>query len=155
MFNSAHDGRSLGAERYLDPMNGRRRGCLPSSSLIGVPWVIVQAGVMVPLIEEKHQEIAELCRRFGVTRLFLFGSAAAERFQASSSDLDFIVEMTDRQPNAVYADRYLGFAEALERLFGRSVDVITEQSIRNPYFRRELEATRQLVYGRPLQEAPL
>ena len=61
--------------------------------------------------------------------------------------------MAGRQPNAAYADRYLGFAEELERLFGRSVDLITEQSIRNPYFRREVEATRQLVYGQPREEA--
>lgn len=103
---------------------------------------------MDPLIEGNHEEIAALCRRFGVARLYLFGSAATGRARPAPSDFDFIVEMTDRQPSAAYADRYLGFAEALEGPFGRSVDLITEQSIRNPYFKRELEATRQLVYQR-------
>ena len=110
---------------------------------------------MDPLIERRRSELEELCRRFGVERLYLFGSAARGGFRLSSSDLDFIVELAHRGPDAAYADRYLGFAEALERLFGRRVDLITEHSIRNPYFRRELEATRQLVYGRPLQETPL
>jgi len=108
---------------------------------------------LIELIEKKRGELAELCRRYRVERLYLFGSAATGRFQPPSSDLDFIVEMADRQPNAAYADRYLGFAEELERLFERPVDLITEQSIRNPYFRREIEATRQLVYGQPREEA--
>ena len=108
---------------------------------------------VIELIEKKRGELAELCHRYGVERLYLFGSAATGRFHPPSSDLDFIVEMAGRQPNAAYADRYLGFAEELERLFGRSVDLITEQSIRNPYFRREVEATRQLVYGQPREEA--
>lgn len=107
----------------------------------------------IELIEQRRGELAELCRRYGVERLYLFGSAAAGRFQPPSSDLDFIVELANRQPSAAYADRYLGLAEALERLFGRPVDLVTEQSIRNPYFRREVEATRQLVYGQPREEA--
>lgn len=107
----------------------------------------------IELIEKKRGELAELCRRYGVERLYLFGSAATGRFRPPSSDLDFIVEMADRQPNGAYADRYLGFAEELERLFGRRVDLITEQSIRNPYFRREIEATRRLLYGQPRKEA--
>lgn len=106
-------------------------------------------------IEEKRSELAALCRQYRVERLYLFGSGGTERFRTLSSDLDFIVEMSDRQPNGAYADRYLGFAEALERLFGRRVDLITEQSIRNPYFRREVEATRRLVYGQPRKTAPV
>jgi len=52
-----------------------------------------------------------------------------------------------------YADRVLGFAEALEKLFGRRVDLITEESMRNPYFRSHVQATRQIVYEKPDQEA--
>ena len=108
---------------------------------------------MNPLIEQRREAIAALCRRFRVRRLYLFGSAATERFDARTSDLDFLVTMSDRQPTGRYADRLLGFADALEQLFGRHVDLVTEESIRNPYFRSELEATRQLVYERAEQEA--
>ena len=59
------------------------------------------------------------------------------------------MSFADRQPTGDYADRFLDFAEGLERLFGRPVDLGTEQSIRNPYFRREVEATRQLLYEEP------
>jgi len=108
---------------------------------------------MIALVEQKKQEVVALCRRFKVERLDLFGSAASGVFRAESSDLDFVVRFADRQPTGSYADRYLDFAEALERVFQRSVDLVTEQSIRNPYFRRVVEATRQPVYERSDAEA--
>lgn len=101
---------------------------------------------MVAIVEHKRTALAELCRRYGVERLYLFGSAVLGRFDARHSDLDFLVSFLNREPTGEYADRYLGFADDLERLFGRPVDLVTEQSIRNPYFRNEVDATRQLVY---------
>ena len=100
---------------------------------------------MIGVVEPRLGAIRALCRRYGVRRLDLFGSAATGRFDEATSDLDFVATFADtRTPG--YADRYLGFAEALEELFGRSVDVVTERSIRNPYFRRAVEAARQPVY---------
>jgi predicted nucleotidyltransferase len=110
---------------------------------------------MTALIEEKMRELPTLCERFGVRRLDLFGSAATGAFRSESSDLDFLVAFTDRSPTGEYANRVLDFAEALERLFNRRVDLVTEQSVRNPFFRRELNASRQLVYERRDQEAPV
>ena len=53
---------------------------------------------------------------------------------------------SDQSFRGTYADRYLDFADALERLLGRKVDLLTERCIRNPYFRREVEAARQVIY---------
>jgi uncharacterized protein len=100
---------------------------------------------MIPLVAERRDEIAELCRRFGVRRLDLFGSAADGRFDEATSDLDFVADFADPLVPG-YADRYFDFTEALEVMFGRPVDVVTERSIKNPYFRRTVDATRQLVY---------
>jgi hypothetical protein len=108
---------------------------------------------MIAVIENRKTELAELCRKFGVERLYVFGSAVSGGFNSQASDLDFLVRMTDRRPTGGYADRYLGLAEALERLFARRVDLITEQSIRNPYFHREVEASRRLVYEHSREQA--
>ena len=108
---------------------------------------------MIGLVEARKREIAELCRRYGVERIDLFGSAVSGRFDPSVSDLDFVVHFADRQPTGGYAERYLDLADSLERLFQRRVDLVTEQSIRNPYFRREIEATREILYEQPRQEA--
>ncbi|MCK6555185.1 nucleotidyltransferase domain-containing protein [Candidatus Binatia bacterium] len=108
---------------------------------------------MNALVERNLDTVSEICRRFRVRRLYLFGSAATDRFDPQGSDLDFLVRFLDRQPTGAYADRVLGFSEALEQIFGRHVDVITEESVRNPYFRREIERTRLLVYECADQEA--
>jgi predicted nucleotidyltransferase len=97
------------------------------------------------VIKQHRGAIRALCQQYGVHRLDLFGSAATGAFDAATSDLDFVAGFADtRSPG--YADRYLGFAEALETLFGRPVDVITERSNRNPYFRQSVEASRQPIY---------
>jgi predicted nucleotidyltransferase len=106
---------------------------------------------MILLVEQQRKAVAELCRRFGVRRLDIFGSAATGAFQETTSDLDFIADFADR--SAGYADRYLAFADALEALFGRRVDLMTERSIRNPYFRRSVDATRETLYDGRDQEA--
>jgi predicted nucleotidyltransferase len=113
---------------------------------------LLSVGIMIALVEQKKNDLAELCRRFKVERLELFGSAATGSFQSASSDLDFIVRFSAPSVGK-YLDRYLDFAEALEKLFGRPVDLLTERSIRNPYFRRGVEATRQPVYEQRSEEA--
>lgn len=108
---------------------------------------------MISAIEAHQDEIGELCRRYGVERLEVFGSAATGAFDEETSDVDFVVSFADKSPG--YADRFLDFAEALEHLFGRDVDLVTEQSISNPYFRKSVEESRELVYDQRHKEAPL
>jgi|SRR5438093_12673502 len=107
---------------------------------------------MNTLVEKKRDALGQLCRRFKVRRLALFGSASKGNFNTESSDLDFLVTL-EEQPPGEYAHCYLGLANALEQLFERRVDLVTEASIRNPYFRQAIEATQELVYEDRDQEA--
>jgi predicted nucleotidyltransferase len=100
---------------------------------------------VIALIEQRKSSIAEACRQFGVGRLEVFGSAARGDFDAQKSDLDFIANYLPPLHPGV-ADRFLGLADALEKIFARPVDLLTERMIRNPYFRASVEATRQIVY---------
>jgi uncharacterized protein len=97
------------------------------------------------MLGSKAEELAALCRRFQVKRLEIFGSATTSAFRPESSDLDFIVDFGD-EPLGPWAGRFLEFADALESLFGRHVDLIMPKSIRNPYFRQAVNASRRLVY---------
>jgi len=101
---------------------------------------------MHALIEQHRDALGDLCRRFKVRRLDLFGSAAKGTFDPQFSDLDFLVSLDDTSP-ADYVDNYFGLASELERLLQRRVDLVTERAVRNPYFRQVIEATRQPVYG--------
>ncbi len=100
---------------------------------------------MIPIIEERAEELKRLCLHYGVRRLDLFGSAATGRYDLKKSDLDFLVEF---QPSAfdAYADAYFGLLEALGQLFGRPVDLIVGSAIKNPYFLQSVEQTRIPVY---------
>jgi len=96
-------------------------------------------------IEPHRAELEALCRRFGVRRLELFGSAVSGGFDARS-DLDFLVEF-DSPEAPGYADRFFGLLESLEALFGRPVDLVVDSAIRNPYFREAVERAKELLYA--------
>ena len=101
---------------------------------------------MHSIIEERLAKLRELCRRYHVSRLALFGSAVGERFDPTRSDLDFVVEYLSIQ-EAMTMSAYFDFKEALERLFGREVDLVERAAVRNPYFREELEETQVQLYA--------
>jgi predicted nucleotidyltransferase len=100
--------------------------------------------IMIAQIAEQSAQIAELCKQFGVRKLEVFGSAATGEFDTESSDIDLIADFADRSPG--YARRYLAFAESLEALFGRPVDLLTSQPIENPYFRAAVNRSRVTIY---------
>jgi uncharacterized protein len=102
---------------------------------------------MTGLVDQKRAELAQLCQRYGVNRLYLFGSAATDRFAPESSDLDFVVELKDRQAIGAYADSYFGLLEGLESLFSRPVDLVVDSAIRNRYFRDAVDKTKALLYA--------
>lgn len=101
---------------------------------------------MNPLIKSHLADVAALCRRYDVLQLEVFGSATRDDFSDATSDIDFVVRFNNsRTPG--YADRYFEFAEALQALFGRRVDLVTERSLRNPLFVRAIEPERTILYA--------
>jgi predicted nucleotidyltransferase len=89
----------------------------------------------------------ELCRRFHVRELVLFGSANTDQFDPKRSDIDFIVEF-DRSAGHDIAADYFGFKEEAEALFGRSVELMRKGPIRNPYLRRSVERNQRQLFPR-------
>lgn len=99
------------------------------------------------LIELNTDKIIALCIKYKVNKLWVFGSILTDRFNADS-DIDFSVKFDkDKIPLLDFADNYLDFLDELKSLFSRNIDLVTEDSLTNPYFIRELSATKQLVYG--------
>lgn len=97
-------------------------------------------------IERNLEEIASLCRRFGVRKLVAFGSILRADFDPSKSDADFLVEFeaapaTDRMKN------YFALREALSALLSRPVDLVEEETIRNPYILRDVAEHQQVLYA--------
>lgn len=100
------------------------------------------------IVGAKLPALHELCRRFGVRRLDLFGSATTGRFDPARSDLDFLVEF-EQSPAGGFAGAYFGLLAALEQLFDRDIDLLTEAALKNPYRRRRIEAEKLVLYRAP------
>lgn len=100
-------------------------------------------------IAEKREALAHLCRRYGVERLEVFGSAArGPDFDRDHSDADFLVTFTPSARNdlAAFAD----LKEALEQLLGRPVDLVEREAVeasRNFIRRRAILNDAETVYG--------
>jgi predicted nucleotidyltransferase len=102
---------------------------------------------MIQILEPHLGAIRDLCREFGVTRLELFGSAAAGDFDPERSDIDFIVEYPPDYEFGPWLTRHFAFQERLEQLLGRRVDLVMASAIRNPRFIESINESRRLLYA--------
>ena len=101
------------------------------------------------LIELNLEKIYELCRKYKVKTLSVFGSILTDRFN-DESDVDFLVDFLPFDPDSLefdYVRNYIDLAESLEDLFGRKVDLVVESGLRNKYFIANVNRTNQLIYG--------
>jgi len=101
---------------------------------------------MHPEVESRLSELTRLCEKHHVERLDLFGSAAADAFDPTRSDLDFLVDFQNPLPGRM-SDAYFGLLDDLRSLFQRRVDLVMSSAVRNRYFRRQVEQTKVPVYA--------
>lgn len=97
------------------------------------------------LIKKNMQKIIALCKKHKVLQLSVFGSILTPRFN-DESDVDFIVTFNKTEVED-YFDNFFDFKYALEKLLGRDVDLLEEQTIRNPFLKKTVNATKALIYG--------
>ena len=96
------------------------------------------------VIEKNIDTIKKLCAKHKVNRLYVFGSVLDDSFNRES-DIDLLVSFQNI-PLENYADNYFDLKFELEKIFDRPVDLLEEQAIKNPIFRRIIDQTKMLVY---------
>jgi len=101
---------------------------------------------MVDVLRDKREAIAELCARYGVARLDVFGSALRDDFRPGESDVDLLVEFAPMDGYAK-AVAYFDLLEALQELLGTEIDLVMTGAVKNRYIARDIERTRQLLYA--------
>ncbi|CAN1564596.1 COG1669 Predicted nucleotidyltransferases [Flavobacteriaceae bacterium] len=91
------------------------------------------------------ERIKTLCNLYNVDKMYLFGSALNSNF-SDASDIDLLVKF---KPIALanYFDNYMNFKENLESVFGREVDLLEEQTLKNPILINSINQTKELIYG--------
>jgi predicted nucleotidyltransferase len=98
------------------------------------------------LLQSRRKAIGELCARYGVARLEVFGSALREDFRPGESDVDLLVEFGPMAPYA-RVDAYFGLRDYLRSLLGQRIDLVMAGAVKNPYIARAIERTKQLLYA--------
>ena len=101
---------------------------------------------MQRLLNENMDKIKALCMTHNVKNLFAFGSICTDKFN-DQSDIDLLISF-NLMDYGDYADTYFELADQFEKLFKRSVDLVTEKSLKNPYFINSVNQNKTLIYGR-------
>jgi uncharacterized protein len=92
-----------------------------------------------------------LCREHNVKYLYAFGSSTNETFDSLKSDIDLLVEINDTDP-IERGEKLISLWDNFEEFFHRKVDLLTDSSIRNPYLRKSIDATKILIYDGALAD---
>ena len=101
---------------------------------------------MNSIIMDNKERIAEICVKHHVKTLYTFGSVNTEEFNVDS-DIDLMVSFDmNKVSEEDYVDVYFDMLFTLEELLHREVDLVTERSIKNPYFKDEIAKTRILIF---------
>lgn len=97
------------------------------------------------IVEKKNDRLKRLCEKYKVAKLYVFGSVISSRFN-EESDIDFLVTF-DKIDLEDYADNYFDLKFSLEDLFKRNIDLLEEKAIKNPFFKRTIDNSKELIYG--------
>ncbi len=101
---------------------------------------------MVTMIQNKLDAIADLCRKYGVVQLYVFGSAAGDEFRPGESDLDLLVDFGAMDGHAK-AHAYFDLLDELQGLLSIRVDLVMVGAVKNRYIARDIERTKQMLYA--------
>ena len=98
------------------------------------------------LIYDNLDKIIALCKKYKVKNMYVFGSILTPRFN-NDSDIDLSVIMLPESDPLIAGENFLNLYLDLNELLARRVDLVSEEYVRNPYFKTELNQTKKIIYG--------
>jgi len=97
-------------------------------------------------IDDYKVILQNLCKQNKIKSLYAIGSVLTDRFN-DDSDIDLIVDIDSDDP-IDYAENYFNLKFALQDLFKRDVDLLENKAIKNPYFRKNINKSKRLLYAK-------
>jgi len=97
------------------------------------------------IVDLNIEDLKKLCATYNVEKMYLFGSALNSNFN-KESDIDLLVKFKSIELSS-YFDNYMDFKENLEKLFDRDVDLVEEQTLKNPILINAINKSKKLIYG--------
>ncbi|PGH38288.1 MAG: nucleotidyltransferase [Candidatus Nephrothrix sp. EaCA] len=99
-----------------------------------------------PLIQPYLPDIVNLLKAHQITQAAIFGSGVTDRFN-EASDVDFLVTIKEGLDPVEAGEHLWDLTYELEALLHRKIDLLTERSLKNPYFIEEVNKTKLIIYG--------
>lgn len=100
---------------------------------------------MESLIKNHLPEIKNLFKKYDVKEAYLFGSAAKNNLK-EESDIDFLINFSNKTDFESYGNNYFDLLYALQDLLKRDVDLIAEETLSNPYLIESINQSKiQLI----------
>jgi len=97
-----------------------------------------------PKITFPQEKIEAFCRKWKIKELALFGSVLREDFRPDS-DIDVLVSF--EPGGGIDFDNRVEMQDELAEIFGRGVDLVEKETVRNPFRRHNILTTREVVYA--------
>lgn len=108
-----------------------------------------------PYLQNRMEQLVLLCKKHKVSKLYAFGSIVTGRFDLNKSDIDLQVELMQINDPVEKGLTLLELWDALETLFERKVDLVSDQPIQNHFFKSSLDQIKVLIYDRALNHLPI
>jgi len=102
-------------------------------------------------IQAKMNDFIHLCKVHRVKSLYAFGSSTTDNFDENSSDIDLLVEIDSDDP-IQRGESLMSIWDKFELFFQRKVDLLTSSSLKNPFLKKSIDATKVLIYDGEKQE---
>ena len=100
---------------------------------------------LIDEIQGKINEFSLICREHDVLFLYAFGSSISPEFNEKESDFDFLVSIDEEDP-LLKGEKLISLWDKLENFFHRKIDLLTENSIKNPFLKKSIDDTKVLIY---------
>lgn len=99
-----------------------------------------------PVFQKELPKVIELLKKHKIKTAYAFGSVVTDKFNLKS-DVDLIINFQDRLDPLAAGEHWWNLHDELRELFHREIDLVTERSLKNPYFIKELNQTKIAIYG--------
>lgn len=128
------------AAKILTDESGESKGAAAIAAQLRVAYAILPP----PEQAASRQALARVCRKYGIRKLGLFGSAARGELK-SGSDVDLLVEFDPCSKTSLFD--YPQLRRDLSDLFGgRPVDIVPPEALRNPHRRKAILADMRVLH---------
>lgn len=97
------------------------------------------------ILEIPLDSIQTLCEKHHVEKLYLFGSAA-KGTMTEGSDVDLLVKFKEMKTSE-YFENFIVLKNELQGVFGRKIDLVELQTLKNPVLIDSINQSKELIYG--------